>query len=114
MASLYAYDMMERKRSNPAGVDAGQYNSITANGTGTAPTACDNNNVCSSAQVASWDAWKWGDQISDKLPNGEGTVAVGADGYVITVSWSEQDTGAGLGTTAGAADTQTYTLEVSL
>ncbi len=113
VASLYAYDMMERMRSNPAGVNAGQYNNITANGSGTA-TACDNNNVCSSAQMAAWDAWKWGNQISDKLPNGVGTVAVGSDGYVITVSWSEQDTGAGLGTTAGAADTQTFTLEVAL
>lgn len=111
VASLYAYDMMERMRSNPAGVDAGLYDSVTANGTAT-QVSC--TTACSATQVAAFDAYEWGSEISSKLPNGVGSVAQGADGYVITVSWSEQDTGAGLGTTAGAADTQTFSLEVAL
>ncbi len=111
VASLYAYDMMERMRSNPAGVAAGSYDNISVNGSET-QVSC--TNACSTSNIASFDAYQWGDQLQTNLPSGAGRVEATADGYRISVSWSEQDTGADFGTSAGTVDTQTITLEIAL
>ncbi len=112
VASLYAYDMMERMRSNPAGVQADQYDDLAVDGTESEVTCT---NACTPAALAEMDAYEWGQQLRSNLPNGRGTVDEGTDGYEITVTWDEQVTDGSQGAGGGTgADTQTYTLEVAL
>jgi type IV pilus assembly protein PilV len=111
VASLYAYDMMERMRTNRAGVAAGVYDSVVVNGSGSVATC---KSACNTTQLAAYDIYQWSQQLKTNLPTGTGSVAATADGFIISVSWAEQDTGADLGTSNGAADTQTFSLEVAL
>lgn len=90
-AMILAYDMADRIRANPAGVAAGNYNSLdNAN-----PAAGDCiNNTCSAAQMAAYDYYEWQQSANNALPSGHGTVT-GAPGspFTVTVMWDEDRTG---------------------
>lgn len=104
MATLHAYDMAERMRSNRDGVFAGSYNSIGRT-TARSDSCSDAEGTCSIANLANADAYQWNNAIRDysstqpgDLPSGEGAVTqetaapAGKIGgiYRITVSWEEQ------------------------
>ncbi len=97
-ATQLAYDITDRMRANPPGLDNGDYNNQAA-------TADDcEANVCTSAQMAGYDLAQW-NQAIQALPLGAGTVCVDStpataacddtgESYVIRVSWDDGRTGA--------------------
>jgi type IV pilus assembly protein PilV len=110
-AVLHAYDMVERMRANMAAVNAGNYNNINVDGSGTA-TNCEGS-VCTTAALASFDAEEWGDNLAT-LPGGNGTVTGNGTTFTITVNWSEQHTGQNLATAAGGAENKSFVLAAQL
>ena len=86
LATVYAYDMAERMRSNQAGVTAGNYDNITAPGANTSCAGA----ICTAAEIATLDGFQWNQQIASELPSGTGTVTESSDVYTITVTWEEQ------------------------
>ncbi|MBV1928994.1 MAG: hypothetical protein KUG81_05725, partial [Gammaproteobacteria bacterium] len=96
----------ERMRANPAGVNAGSYNTI--DGSAIDP-GTDCSSSCGFATLAQYDAFIWNDMINNSFannspstpnsptsarglgPNATGTVSLSAGVYTIAVSWEEQD-----------------------
>ncbi|MEX1032056.1 MAG: type IV pilus modification protein PilV [Cellvibrionaceae bacterium] len=112
LATIYAYDMAERIRSNREG-RAG-YNNIEGD---EGAVTC-NPTPCSAAEMAARDAYEWNEMISDTvntddlpsgLPNGVGTVVGDGVTYAITVSWDEQDKAG-----ADGSEAQSFTLNITL
>jgi len=92
LATIYAYDMAERMRTNFAGIGTTAYNNI--DGTNVTNPDCTNN--CTPTQIARRDAYQWNQAIKSDLsagglPKGVGDVTYDAgDGmHKITVKWSE-------------------------
>ncbi len=85
MATLQAYDIGDRMRSNPGGVLAGNYNNIA--GIPVLP-ACGAN--CSYAQLATTDANQWNTANGAVLPNGTGTVTRAGAVFTITITWDDE------------------------
>jgi len=113
-----AYDIIERMRMNPDGVDAGNYSggSTAANSTQTltftsggsitaAPTLgtlpqCDQSNFCNAANLAIFDLYQWRDSVNAALPNLEDEdgdpittariTALGDSRYSIFIQWGEK------------------------
>lgn len=99
VATLHAYDMAERMRSNKDGVNDGAYE-FSARPSGSAPASCAGG--CSVSALATWDAYDWNDSIRSynspsnaDLPNGSGIVEADGNFYNITVSWQEQSRDSG-------------------
>lgn len=72
VATQQAYDVADRMRANPAGVQAGNYNSISGNGTN--PNCISSG--CTVAQMAQYDAWEWQSNNALYLPSGAGAVCI--------------------------------------
>lgn len=90
VATFFAGDMADRMRANSAGVAAGAYDDI--NGIPADPACIDTD--CTPAQMAQYDAFDWGTDISQALPSGHGTVADAGGGlFTISVMWDERRTG---------------------
>lgn len=110
LATIYAYDMAERMRSNRAGVDANGYDAI--DGTETDPGCT----PCSAAQIAQADAYQWNQLLKASVENGGftdgavGTITANGALHDITVSWSEQSRDTG----AMQVDTKSFTLTVRI
>ncbi len=115
LATIYAYDMAERMRSNQAGVLSGAYNNVTGNETAISCTA-----FCSGSEVAQRDAFEWnqfiknganGDLSQGALPNARGEVgSLGNRVFEITVTWDEQDRD----NTGGVITTESFVLRVRI
>lgn len=81
LATIYAYDMVERMRSNPDGVKAGQYNGLTVNGKETKCTGC---------TAIQLDTSEWGQALGAAFPDGvAGRVVQNGNNYQITIAWNE-------------------------
>jgi type IV pilus assembly protein PilV len=94
IATIQAYDMAERIRSNPRGVEDTNYNAFDD----TTPTAGDCiSNTCTAAQMATYDYYEWELTNQSILPSGHGIVSSAAVGptrlFTITVMWDEERTG---------------------
>lgn len=106
MATLYAYDMVERMRSNKAALS--EYDGVDTS----AGTACGN---CSGSGTAAQDVAYWVAAISQGpeaggLPDGVGKIDFNGGLHEITIEWDEQtrdDTG-------GLVEKQSYTLTVDI
>lgn len=109
LATVYAYDMAERMRSNHAAVLAGNYDAITA-------TVSDPNcSSCTVSQIAQLDAYQWNEIINQAiknggLPEGRGTVTKSGDVFNITVIWEEQQRDS----TGGHVTDTDFTLTIQL
>lgn len=89
-ATLLAYGMADRMRANTAGVTAGNYNAITPGSVSSSPPNCVGA-VCSSSQIAQYDAAQWEADVQSLLPSGQGKVTGNGNGvYTITVSWTDR------------------------
>ncbi len=96
-ANFMAMDIIDRMRSNPAGVDAGRYNAIdTGVVTGaTALKACITSaNGCSTDDLAANDIIEWTNLFAPgvtPIPAATGSVTYSAatDEFTVTVLWSE-------------------------
>ena len=115
LASVAAYDILERMRANTAE----NYNGLSVTGTETAPAQkCES--TCTSAQLKTLDTWQWAQLLSNSLPAVEG-VAMGTANFdaatnlwTITITWSEQHTGANYGSVSGGVDQASFTLVTEL
>lgn len=104
-ATLLAYDMGDRMRSNMAGVEAGNYNDLSGTpATLSDPPACETGTGCTPAAMASYDYAIWAAALAEKLPKGAGTVAGAASNYTITVMWDDDKDGDGTDCDGSAAD----------
>lgn len=105
-ATLRAYDMADRMRTNLDAVKKGYYNNPTA----TQYPECKTASGCSSQQMAKNDAFEWNAAIANLLPSGAGVVCIDStpdDGaptapqcddvagspYVIKVWWDDDRSG---------------------
>ncbi len=94
-ATLMAYDMMDRMRSNIQGVESGDYDNLLGT-TPTDPACISTTTGCTVAQIAQHDAYEWSQQLSQILPSGQGRVIGNGAGsaFTITVMWDDRRTGA--------------------
>lgn len=95
VASMLAYDMLDRIRANRDGLIAGNYNDHGP-GDGAFPSnpGCINSG-CSTANLADYDVFDWGQQLGNLLPSGTGQIeGNGANSvFTITVMWDDERTG---------------------
>ena len=98
-ATALLSDMADRLRTNPTGVGAGSYNSITINTTSSgwqsslpADPDCATN-VCTPANQVALDTRQWGLALG-QLPRATGTVARAGQIFTITIAWQDLDTNA--------------------
>jgi len=101
-ATLLISDMMDRMRSNPAGVDAGGYDGKNT-GSSAAPDCV--SKTCTEAEIAALDLYEWSANFEnlrgdpDFLPAlpknnagdpAKGTISTPADGvYTVSLTWAE-------------------------
>lgn len=105
----FAYDMADRMRANPQGIEDGDYDSITS--TPASYTDCETT-TCTTSQLATFDAYQWRTAIeatTTGLPGGSGTVSGSgtSSDFTITISWYEprQTVGTSFTLTFRAQDT---------
>ena len=91
-AMAQAYDMTDRIRANTVGFTAGYYNNIAPTIPSTDPGCA--TTACSSADMASHDAYQWNTANLNLLPNGKGTVTTSGNTRIITVMWDQLRNGA--------------------
>jgi type IV pilus assembly protein PilV len=98
-ATAIAYDLVDRMRSNPDGVAAGNYDDIDSTSLPADPACVDTANGCSAAQLAAHDIRDWSLNALPALPGATGTVVVddmgtaaddSDDVFVATVNWTDQ------------------------
>ena len=100
-ASMLAYDMADRMRSNLAGVAAGHYNAVDSMDSPitSAPGCISSNTACSASDTATYDVYQWTNSsaegsIASLLPSGYGMISQNGGVFTITVLWDEARTGA--------------------
>lgn len=92
IATQQAYDITDRMRANRAGIDAGDYDSITA---AVGDPGCGaEGSACTPAQMAAYDAYIWNSANAALLPNGQGIVTRNGDLFTVTLMWDEARSGA--------------------
>lgn len=107
LATLMAYDLSDRMRANPIGIENGYYDSPTAS----ANTDCGTTTGCDAQATAGNDFSVWSDDLAAALPDGLGFVCIDSDPdldvdpgvgpdcdgtgnlYTIYVTWTEVETG---------------------
>ncbi len=90
-ATLMAYDMAERMRANPGGVEAGHYDDISYE----TDYEVDSGVALAASDFYKLDVSEWKDNLSNVLPGGEGQVqADGAVGqrFTIEIRWTQRAT----------------------
>lgn len=110
LATIYAYDMAERMRSNRAAL--GDYDGIDTDTVSETEPVC---SPCTAAQITQYDAYEWKIFLSAAansggLPSGVGTVVLNSGVYDITVSWQEQ----GRDNSGGLIENKSFTLSVKI
>jgi type IV pilus assembly protein PilV len=100
-ASMLAYDMADRMRSNLQGVNAGNYDDVDSmdDPVKSAPGCATGNTACSAADTATYDIYQWTNKdnegsIASLLPSGYGIITQDGGVFTITVLWDEARTGA--------------------
>ena len=94
-ATLLAYDLLDRMRSNSTASASYVVNDAAA--TTTPPTNCAGNSAsCSTADFATFDIHEWKTAIANTLPKGKGkvdadTVNTSPQNYIITITWAIGD-----------------------
>jgi type IV pilus assembly protein PilV len=115
IATIQAYDMAERIRANPRGVEDGNYNALDD----ATPTAEDCiSAACTAAEMATYDYYEWELTNQSVLPSGHGNITSNVVGggatrlFTITVMWDEERTGVTGTNCSGnpAVDLKCYTL----
>jgi type IV pilus assembly protein PilV len=89
-ATLVAYDIIDRMRTNEAERD--NYQAIDCTSPPSKPSCIGTSTGCSATDLASDDINEWCNSHVDSLPGGTGTVSFNSitSVYTITVGWVEQ------------------------
>lgn len=90
-ATMLAYDLADRMRSNVLAVQAGTYVSALPNGT--SRPACKTSSGCTSTQMAENDIFEWQTALGGALPMGAGTMSLSGSMFTITVNWDDNKDG---------------------
>jgi len=104
-AVMLAYDIADRMRANPDGVDAGDYDGVSS-----APSPYTDclANSCSVSQLADYDVAQWYATLAEVWPSATANITVSGSGIdavrVITISWETRRVGRQV---SGASDTET-------
>jgi len=89
-ATIIAYDMIDRMRTNVDGVAANHYDDLDSSSPpSTPPTCIDTSSGCSAASLAENDLQEWVDDHLSLLPAGSGTVSRSGNIFTVTVNWLE-------------------------
>lgn len=89
-ATIIAYDMIDRMRTNVDGVAANHYNDLDSTVLPSpTPTCIDTANGCSAESLADNDLQEWVDDHLSLLPAGSGTVTRNGNIFTVTVNWVE-------------------------
>lgn len=99
-ASFLAYDMIDRMRSNSAGVNGGNYDAVDTSSPPASPGCISTAAGCTAAELASHDVREWSSQFINVdalanytavLPSATGAVnrTAGTRRFTVTVSWVE-------------------------
>jgi len=89
-ATMIAYDMVDRMRTNSNGVTAGLYDNVST-AVPPADPACISTG-CTSAQLANHDIREWSTYFtgaSPMLPGATGTITKAGTIFTVTISWTE-------------------------
>ncbi len=90
IATQLAGDMAERLRTNPLGVENGDYNSVTAR---PGMQECYSGS-CTVSEIALMDQYQWFTELQEMLPSGTGSISGDGTRFTITVMWDQDRTGA--------------------
>lgn len=90
-ATLLVYDIADRIRANPQGVNNGNYaKALESCATPAEPASCESN-ACDPAQLAAWDISDWQTTISNQLPNPSCGISIAADNTIsVTLIWQDK------------------------
>jgi len=107
-ATILIYDIVDRMRANPTGVNGGAY-AIALTGSPPSVSSDCNSTACNAAEMATFDLSEWLSNISGQatpanpgvnrpmLAGGQGEiVSIGGSRFDITIQWVEQRQGAGV------------------
>lgn len=86
-----SYDIVDRMRANPSGVQLGSYNSLDTSSISN-PGCISSAGGCSSADLAATDEFEWAQAIG-QLPGGRATTSVAGNIFTIRVMWDDAGTG---------------------
>ncbi len=103
-ATFLAYDILDRMRANPMGIENGDYDNIdTGGGPLTDPGCIDTR--CDPVTLTASDIFEWANRLATILPSGRGVITGnGANApFTVTVMWDDMRTGA-TGTNCDPAD----------
>jgi len=101
-ATVLAYDILDRMRANRATARAGGYDQNMADA---APA---------SGTIQADDVISWLDELSTRLPGGDGAIQVNTDVVTITVQWDDRRASAASDAEQTAAETQQFVVESRL
>jgi len=92
-ASLMAYDVLDRMRSNVLAARNGNYN-IGLDDPGTLTSCTGTGVTCTSAQIATFDLFEWKQALAAVLPKGDGSIQESVPvttpaTFIITIEWSD-------------------------
>ena len=89
-ATIIAYDMIDRMRTNVDGVTSNLYDALdSANPPSTPPTCINTTSGCSAASLADNDLQEWVDDHLSMLPAGSGSVTRNGNIFTVVVNWVE-------------------------
>ena len=103
LATIAAYDMAERMRSNPAGVKGGSYDAVTVNES--------TNASCGSTPGAAVDICEWAAALKASFSDDfVGSVTAAGLNHKIKITWTELDGN----NETGSASAPDFTMEVRI
>lgn len=88
-ATVIAYDMIDRMRTNVDGVAGGDYDDLDSTDDHNDPDCISSVNGCSAASLAQNDIIEWTSDHLSVLPAGTGTVTKNGDIFTVSVNWVE-------------------------
>jgi len=91
-AVIQAYDILDRIRANPAGKNAGLYNTVASGYIPTSPPNCMTSS-CSETQMATYDIAQWNTTNAAILTSGVGQISTNGATMIrtITIQWTENN-----------------------
>ena len=103
-AVLSAYDIIDRMRANPVGMNAGVYNAIDIATPPSSPPVDCGVSFCTNANMAAYDVSQWKTTLTSVLSQGRGAVCrgtldttlgtctpVAANTFQVGIDWMEND-----------------------